>query len=145
MEQAGVRWAFDEQHRAPYGLDGYVQNTWRFGLDRVLAGVAMSDDAERWIGTTLPLDDVGSRPASTSPVGWRSWSTGCSTSPTGSPAATRSSTGSTRCATGIESLTAVARGDEWQTGQVQRELAGLSDDAARQGPSSSCACPTCAR
>ncbi len=27
----------------------------------------------------------------------------------------------------------MARGDEWQTGQVQRELAGLSDDAARQG------------
>ncbi len=54
VEQAGVRWSYDEQHRAPYGLDGYVQNTWRFGLDRVLAGVAMSDDAERWIGTTLP-------------------------------------------------------------------------------------------
>ena len=82
VEQAGVRWAYDEQHRAPYGLDGYVQNTWRFGLDRILAGVAMSDDADRWFGTTLPLDDVGSRPASTSPAGWPSWSTGCSTSPT---------------------------------------------------------------
>ena len=60
VEQAGVRWAFDADHRAPYGLEGFVQNTWQFGLDRVLAGVAMSDDAERWIGTTLPLDDVGS-------------------------------------------------------------------------------------
>jgi exodeoxyribonuclease V gamma subunit len=132
VEQAGVRWSYDEQHRAPYGLDKYVQNTWRFGLDRVLAGVAMSDDAERWIGTTLPLDDVGStsielagrlaelmdrlqdvtdRLTGSHPVGhWLD--------------ALRE---------GIDSLTAVARGDEWQTAQVQRELAGLSDDAARQG------------
>ena len=132
VEQAGIRWSYDEQHRAPYGLDNYVQNTWRFGLDRVLAGVAMSDDAERWIGTTLPLDDVGStsielagrlaelvdrlqhvtdRLTGSYPVGdWLD--------------ALRE---------GIDSLTTVARGDEWQTGQVQRELAGLSDDAARQG------------
>ena len=132
VEQAGVRWSYDEEHRAPYGLEGYVQNTWRFGLDRVLAGVAMSDDAERWIGTTLPLDDVGStsidlagrlaelvdrlqhvtdRLTGSHPVGhWLD-----------------------TLRDGIESLTAVARGDEWQTGQVQRELGGLSDDAARQG------------
>lgn len=58
--EAGVRWGFDSAHRAPYHLDGIVQNTWRFGLDRVLSGVAMSDDSGAWIGTTLPLDDVGS-------------------------------------------------------------------------------------
>ena len=132
VEQAGVRWSYDEAHRSPYGLEGYVQNTWRFGLDRVLAGVAMSDDAERWIGTTLPLDDVGSTSielagrlaelvdrlqhvtdqlTGSHPVGhWLD-----------------------TLREGIESLTAVARGDEWQTGQVQRELGGLSDDAARQG------------
>ena len=34
----------------PYGVD-FVQNTWRFGLDRVLAGVAMSDDSHAWIDT----------------------------------------------------------------------------------------------
>ena len=45
---------------APYGLDQFLQNTWRFGIDRVLSGVAMSDDSRAWIGTTLPLDDVGS-------------------------------------------------------------------------------------
>ena len=42
------------------GSSGSSQNTWQFGLDRVLAGVAMSDDARAWLGTTLPLDDVGS-------------------------------------------------------------------------------------
>ena len=50
---------FRPRHRHPYGVD-FVQNTWRFGIDRVLAGVAMSDDSHAWLGTTLPLDDVGS-------------------------------------------------------------------------------------
>lgn len=59
VREANVRWGFDPAHREPYGV-GFVQNTWRFGIDRVLAGVAMSDDAHSWLDTTLPLDDVGS-------------------------------------------------------------------------------------
>lgn len=59
VRQANVRWGFDQEHRQPYGVD-FVHNTWRFGVDRVLAGVAMSDDAHAWVGATLPLDDVGS-------------------------------------------------------------------------------------
>lgn len=59
VRQANIRWGFDPEHRRPYGVE-FIQNTWRFGLDRVLAGVAMSDDAQAWLGTTLPLDDVGS-------------------------------------------------------------------------------------
>ncbi len=116
-----MRWSYDEAHRSPYGLEGYVQNTWRFGLDRVLAGVAMSDDAERWIGTTLPLDDVGStsidlagrlaelvdrlqhvtdRLTGSHPVGhWLH-----------------------TLREGIESLTDVSRGDEWQSIQLHRDL-----------------------
>ncbi|MGE2715245.1 exodeoxyribonuclease V subunit gamma [Mycolicibacterium litorale] len=59
VREANIRWGFDREHRHPYGVD-FVQNTWRFGLDRVLAGVAMSDDSHAWLDTTLPLDDVGS-------------------------------------------------------------------------------------
>jgi exodeoxyribonuclease V gamma subunit len=59
IRQANVRWGFDQEHRQPYGVD-FVHNTWRFGVDRVLAGVAMSEEAHAWIGSTLPLDDVGS-------------------------------------------------------------------------------------
>jgi exodeoxyribonuclease V gamma subunit len=59
VREANIRWGFDPEHRAPYGVD-YVHNTWRFGLDRILAGVALSDDSQAWIDTTLPLDDVGS-------------------------------------------------------------------------------------
>ena len=38
----------------------YVANTWEFGLDRLLTGVALSDDSSAWLDRALPLDDVGS-------------------------------------------------------------------------------------
>lgn len=59
VRQANIRWGFDQEHRRPYHVD-FVHNTWRFGIDRVLAGVAMSDDSHAWIDSTLPLDDVSS-------------------------------------------------------------------------------------
>lgn len=59
VREANIRWGFDPGHRAPYGVD-FLHNTWRFGIDRVLAGVAMSEDSHTWLGATLPLDDVSS-------------------------------------------------------------------------------------
>ena len=59
VREANIRWGFDQEHRTLYGVD-FVHNTWQFGLDRVLAGVALSDDSQSWIQNTLPLDDVGS-------------------------------------------------------------------------------------
>jgi exodeoxyribonuclease V gamma subunit len=59
VRQSNIRWGFDQEHRRPFGVD-FVHNTWRFGIDRVLAGVAMSDDSHAWINSALPLDDVGS-------------------------------------------------------------------------------------
>jgi len=59
VRQANIRWGFDREHRQPYHVD-FVHNTWRFGIDRVLAGVAMSEDSHAWIDATLPLDDVSS-------------------------------------------------------------------------------------
>ncbi len=131
VESAGIRWSFDEHHRSDYGLQDYVQNTWRFGLDRILAGVAVSDDAQRHFEMTLPLDDVAStsidlagrlaecidrlgraadRLSGEHPV--EHWLE-----------AIRS---------GVEALTSVSRGDEWQLGQLRRELAGLSVDPDAQ-------------
>jgi exodeoxyribonuclease V gamma subunit len=63
VRESNVRWGFDPQYRRPYGLGDIVHNTWRFGLDRILTGVAMSDDSRAWLGTALPLDDVGSNRA----------------------------------------------------------------------------------
>ncbi len=59
IRQSNIRWGFDQEHRMPFGVD-FVHNTWRFGIDRVLAGVATSSDSHVWIDSTLPLDDVSS-------------------------------------------------------------------------------------
>ena len=60
VADAGIRWGLNEPGRARFGLPGIRQNTWRAGLDRLLVGVAMSEDVPQYIGSALPLDDVDS-------------------------------------------------------------------------------------
>ena len=133
VRESGVRWGFDADHRQPFGVH-YLQNTWRFGLDRVLTGVAMSDDSQAWLGTALPLDDVGSNRVElagrfaeyverlvaatdgltgTQPL--RAWLSGLGD--------------------GVLALTRVERADQWQVGQMQRELARVEVDAGELGAS----------
>ncbi|NED97059.1 exodeoxyribonuclease V subunit gamma [Phytoactinopolyspora alkaliphila] len=128
VRESGARWAFDQDHREAFGLAAYLQNTWRFGLDRVLGGVAMSADARAWIGTALPLDDVGSarielagrfaeyldrlRMVGDSLDGTRPLSEWVD--------ALRA---------GVEQLTQVGRDEAWQVGEVRREFAGVAADA----------------
>ncbi len=132
VDKAGIRWSFDQQHRSEFGLQDYVQNTWRFGLDRILAGVAVSDDAERFFGTTLPLDDVAStnievagRLAEFIDRLQRVTDGLSGEHPVNHWLET--------IGEGIEQLTAVGRGDEWQLGQLHRELAALGTDATVTG------------
>lgn len=131
VRESGVRWGLDSEQRAPYGLTGFVQNTWRFGLDRVLAGVALSDDSRAWVGTTLPLDDVGSNRIDlagrlaeyvdrlavaleelTGPQSLATWLDALGRA--------------------VASLTRPERGETWQTGQVHRELAAVLADAGER-------------
>jgi|KBSSwiStaDraftv2_1062776.scaffolds.fasta_scaffold06176_5 exodeoxyribonuclease V gamma subunit len=120
VRQANVRWGFDQPHRRPYGVD-FVHNTWRFGIDRILAGVAMSEDAHAWIGATLPLDDVSSNRVELA----------------GQLAefvdrlqrTVESLTGAkplhdwlTALADGIAMLTRIDDADAWQTSQMEREF-----------------------
>jgi exodeoxyribonuclease V gamma subunit len=58
--QAAIRWGLDAAHRAPYHLDALPTGTWRAGLDRVLLGVAMTEDRQRLFEGVLPVDDVDS-------------------------------------------------------------------------------------
>src|SRR5918994_5308636 len=53
VRESGVRWGLDAADRAPYKLATLGAGTWRAGLDRILAGVALADD-ELWAGV-LPL------------------------------------------------------------------------------------------
>lgn len=125
VREANIRWGFDQEHRSPYGVE-FLHNTWRFGIDRVLAGVAMSDDSHAWLGTTLPLDDVSSNRVELAgrfadfveklghtvrslsgvrPLGdWLS-----------------------ALGTGIEAL--AASDEEWPAAQVQREFAEIAEAA----------------
>lgn len=129
VREANIRWGFDKQHREPYGVN-FIHHTWRFGIDRILAGVALSDDSQAWIDATLPLDDVGSNRVElagrlaefidrlqqtvqsltgTRPL--RDWLT--------------------NLVNGIRMLTRVADGDAWQLSQMEREF---NDVLSQAGP-----------
>ncbi|PJI95143.1 exodeoxyribonuclease V subunit gamma [Luteimicrobium subarcticum] len=58
--RSGVRWGEDATRRARFGLGAVGQGTWEAAIDRLLLGVAMADEDDRFLGATLPLDDVGS-------------------------------------------------------------------------------------
>ncbi len=60
VADSGIRWGFDAPHREPFKLDTLDANTWRTGLDRLLVGVAMTEEDRRLLGGVLPLDDVES-------------------------------------------------------------------------------------
>ena len=60
VADSGIRWAIDAAGRARWGLEAQEANTWRSGLDRLLLGVAMSEDGMPLFGDVLPFDDVSS-------------------------------------------------------------------------------------
>ena len=60
VAESGIRWGFDASHREPFKLGALHANTWRRGLDRMLVGVAMTEDDSRLVQGVLPLDDVDS-------------------------------------------------------------------------------------
>jgi len=60
VADSGIRWGFDAPHRAPFKLERVSANTWRKGLDRILVGVAITEEDRRRFGGVLPLDDVES-------------------------------------------------------------------------------------
>ncbi|HMI93398.1 MAG TPA: exodeoxyribonuclease V subunit gamma, partial [Polyangiales bacterium] len=58
VEESGVRWGVDAEHRAQEGQPAFAHNTWRFGLDRLLLGLALSGRDHALYQGTAPLDDV---------------------------------------------------------------------------------------
>ena len=128
VRESNIRWGFDREHRTPFGVD-FVQNTWRFGLDRILAGVALSDDSQAWIGTTLPLDDVGSN--SVELAGRLGEFCARVQQVAGDLSGQRPlREWLTALADGIRSVTRVGDADAWQLSQLDREL---GDILARAG------------
>ncbi len=128
VASAGIRWAWDARGRERFGLGPFTQNTWRFGLDRVLAGVALSDDSALWLGPTLPLDDVSTTDISL--VGRFAEAIDRLESLTGElHGAHEVDHWLDLLSDGVEQLADVPHGEEWQLAQVRRELAVLGRDA----------------
>lgn len=58
--ESGVHWGEDVERRARFRLGSVPQGTWAAALDRLLLGVAMAEEDQRYVGAVLPVDDVGS-------------------------------------------------------------------------------------
>ena len=124
VTRSGVRWAWDKTGRERYGLAAFQQNTWRFGLDRVLSGVALSDDSHLWLGPTLPLDDVSTTDIALS--GRLAEVVDRLQSLTAQLSGAHPAGHWLRVLReGVEQLADVPRGEEWQVAQLHRELASL--------------------
>jgi exodeoxyribonuclease V gamma subunit len=54
IQQAGVRWGRDADHRRECGLPPFNDNSWRLGLDRLLAGYA-AGPVDALVGDVLPV------------------------------------------------------------------------------------------
>ena len=61
VDEAGIRWGIDRDHREDEGLPGFNGHAWRQGIDRLLLGYAMD-------GETAMFDDVA--PCSTDSTGF---------------------------------------------------------------------------
>lgn len=60
IDAAGVRWGMNAQHRQAFGLGEVAANTWLAGLNRLLVGIALSEDGSYAVRTGFPVDDIGS-------------------------------------------------------------------------------------
>jgi exodeoxyribonuclease V gamma subunit len=54
-----TRWGLDANHRRRWGLGEVGVNTWEFGLDRLLLGVALADEGDRMFAGVTPAGEVG--------------------------------------------------------------------------------------
>ncbi|HJQ06516.1 MAG TPA: exodeoxyribonuclease V subunit gamma [Nocardioides sp.] len=128
VQQAGVKWGFDAVHREEFGLAAYDDNTWRCGLDRLLSGVALSDDSNLMLGDVLPLDDVGSGDVDL--IGRLAELVARLEAVTDQLVGVHPLDHWLRTIEdGVAALTSVRPADSWQHGQVQRELDSLRSAA----------------
>lgn len=53
-----IRWGIDDADKQSQGLPPTHENTWRFGLERLLSGYAMAGGGEHMFMDILPFDDI---------------------------------------------------------------------------------------
>ena len=59
LSAAKIRWGFDAEHRATFGQPRSEENTWRFGLRRLLLGQAMGQDLFAGVLPVETSSDLG--------------------------------------------------------------------------------------
>ncbi len=132
IEEAGIRWGLDAGGRAAYRLERFGQNTWRAGLDRVLLGVAMSEDGQGRLGAALPVDDVSSNDIDL--VGrLAEYVDRIDAALTSLQTARTAGQWARAVSTAVGSLTRTLPKDAWQTAQFDKEMAGIGDADSADG------------
>jgi exodeoxyribonuclease V gamma subunit len=128
----GARWGFDAEHRKTYKMGQIAQGTWEAGLDRLLTGVAWTEEAPGLLSGVLPYDDVDS--AAIDVAGrfaeyldrLQAAVTALSTTqPIGDWVAS--------IADATDALTALSPRDAWQRAELQRILVDVLDEATLDG------------
>ncbi|MEW6258985.1 MAG: exodeoxyribonuclease V subunit gamma [Thermodesulfobacteriota bacterium] len=58
VQRSGVRWGIDENHRRRVCGAAFDENSWRFGIERMMLGTAMGDGGRDVFGNTSPFPGI---------------------------------------------------------------------------------------
>ena len=58
VEDSGVRWGVDRRFREKMDFPPYEQNSWRFGIDRMILGYAMKGQGKKVFSGVMPYDEI---------------------------------------------------------------------------------------
>jgi len=58
IQNAGIRWGRDAEHRAKLGLPEFAEHTWDHGSGRLLLGYAMADGTDELVHGLLPCEGI---------------------------------------------------------------------------------------
>ena len=132
---SGIRWGFDATHREPFKLGTLTANTWRKGIDRVLTGVAMTEEDLPSVTGVLPLDDVES--GAIDLAGRFAEFVDRTHAAVDELSSSKPIHGWTEAIAGAaDALTATSERDSWQRRELQRMLADVDTDSVdRDGAS----------
>ncbi|HEY6758455.1 MAG TPA: exodeoxyribonuclease V subunit gamma [Baekduia sp.] len=125
---SGTHWGFDAGQRKDYDLEGVAQGTWAAGLDRLLTGVALTEDEPRLLAGVVPLDDVDS--ASIDLAGrFAEYVERLQTAIEAFDQPKPIDAWAVAIADAADALTATSAADAWQRAELQRLLADVLDEA----------------
>jgi exodeoxyribonuclease V gamma subunit len=58
VKDVNIRWGIDKNQKTEFGLPETYENTWRFGLDRLLLGYALPGKSSKLFDSILPYDYI---------------------------------------------------------------------------------------